>query len=164
MKVAEIVMGVGTATCGLGCTGLPNSPVYSLEAAPVSEVRTETDARTSAGDWGTFFQYFNEATPIVDDVNVGVAKIKAGGFAPHPPHKHAEEEYIIVLKGRGTWYLNGETFPAKEGDVLYAKAWDYHGIKSDPESPLDFYIVKYTGTGMEMPPDPDPSQPLEVPF
>ena len=139
-------------------------PVYELSSAPASEVRLEADVETSAGDWGTFYQYFNEATPIVDDVNVGVAKIKAGRNAPHPPHKHAEEEYIMVTRGSGTWYLNGESFPANEGDILYARSWDYHGIQSDPDTPLDFVIFKYTGTEHAMPEDPDPSSPLEIPF
>ena len=140
------------------------APVYDPATAPPSEVRLEADVRTSDGDWGTFYQYYSEATPIVDDVNVGVAKIRAGENAPHPPHKHAEEEYIMVTRGRGTWYLNGESFPANEGDILYARSWDYHGIQSDPDSPLDFVIFKYTGTAHSMPEDPDPSQPLVIPF
>ena len=73
-------------------TACTTAPVYDLGTAPPSEVRLEADVRTSDGDWGTFLQYYSEATPIVDDVNVGVARIRAGENAPHPPHKHAEEE------------------------------------------------------------------------
>ena len=141
---------------------MATAPVYRLSDAPPSEVRSESEVQTSTGEWGTFYQYFNEDTPVITAVNVGVAKINAGENEPHPPHKHSEEEYIIVLEGRGTWYLNGKEFPAKKGDVLYAKSWDYHGIKSDPDSPLHFYIVKYDGKAQVMPDDPDPSQPLEI--
>ena len=138
------------------------APVYDLATAPPSEVRKESDAWVSAGDWGAFYQYYSEATPVVDSVNVGVAKIRAGRNEPHPPHRHAEEEYIMVLEGRGEWYLNGETFPASKGDILYARSWDYHGISSDPDALLDFVIFKYVGAQMDMPGDPDPSQPLEI--
>ena len=138
---------------------------YRLTKAPGSEVRTESEAQTGGlDDWGQFYQYYAETTPIVDDVNVGVAKLLPGYKAPHPPHKHAEEEYIMVTRGRGTWYLNGETFPAKEGDILYARAWDYHGIQSAEDEGLDFVIFKYTGTHHNMPDDPDPSRPVEIPF
>ena len=159
IRLATIAAAAGLAGCA---TAVTTAPVYRLADAPPSEVRTEAEAKTSAGDWGTFYQYFNEDTPVLSAVNVGVAKIRSGGNEPHPPHKHSEEEYIIVLDGRGTWYLNGETFPAKKGDVLYAKSWDYHGIKSDPDSPLDFYIVKFDGKAQIMPDDPDPSMPLEI--
>ena len=156
-----IVAGALLAAC---TTTVSTAPVYSLDTAPPSEVRQEADIVGGAGNWGTFYQYYREATPIVDDVNVGVAKIKAGVNAPHPPHKHAEEEYIMVTRGRGTWFLNGETFAANEGDILYARSWDYHGIQSAEDSPLDFVIFKYTGTAHDMPEAPDPSSPLEIPF
>jgi len=109
-------------------------------------------------DWGKFFPYFTDDTHVLKPVLVGVAKIKAGQEI-HPPHRHADEEYMLVTKGHGTWYLNGKKSPAKEGDILFARAWDYHGIKAAPDSPLEFVVFKYSGRHIDAPADPQPNLP-----
>jgi quercetin dioxygenase-like cupin family protein len=92
---------------------------------------------------------------------VGVAKIKAGQQI-HPPHRHADEEYLMITKGRGEWYLNGEITPAKEGDILFSRAWDYHGVKAADDSPLEFVVFKYAGKNGAAPTDPNPELPEEL--
>lgn len=57
--------------------------------------------------------------------------------------------------------LNGEAFPAKEGDMLYAKPWDYQGIKAGPNSTLQFVVFKWSSKGLS-PIDPDSSLPEEL--
>ena len=52
------------------------------------------------------------------------------GQEPHPPHAHVDEEFLYLVEGSGTWFLNGKTIPAKTGDVLYTAPNDLHGIKN----------------------------------
>jgi len=72
-----------------------------------------------------------------------------------------DEEYLMVTEGRGTWSLNGETREAKKGDILFARAWDYHGISAAPDSPLEFVVFKYSGRHITPPTDPNPELPEE---
>ena len=67
----------------------------------------------------------------------------------------------MVTKGRGTWLLNGEERLAVADDILFARAWDYHGIRAAEDSPLEFIVFKYSGRHIDVPIDPDPFLPEE---
>lgn len=138
-----------------------NSINSSNNISGPSELKSESDVAVDAAGWGDFYAYFTEDTHALKPVLVGVAKIDAGQQI-HPPHRHADEEYLMVTKGAGTWYLNGVESPAKVGDILYARAWDYHGVKAADDSPLEFVVFKYSSRQGEMPTDPNPELPEEL--
>lgn len=140
------------------CSGA-NSDV--MNNAGDSAILSEVDVTSDSAPWGTFFPYFTEDTHALKPVLVGVAKIDAGQEI-HPPHRHYDEEYLMVTKGRGEWYLNGKTMPAKEGDILFARAWDYHGVKAAEDSPMEFVVFKYSAKATNMPTDPNPELPEEL--
>lgn len=131
-------------------------------AGAASAILSEADVAVEAVDWGDFYAYFTDDTHALSPVLVGVAKINAGDQIHHP-HRHADEEYLMVTKGRGIWSLNGVLSPATEGDILFARAWDYHGIRAADDSPLEFVVFKYSGRDSEAPIDPDPALPEERP-
>ena len=140
------------------CSGADGDTVNMAgDSAIISEAAVVSDS----APWGTFFPYFTYDTHVLKPVLVGVAKIDAGQEI-HPPHRHADKEYLMVTKGRGEWYLNGKTSPAKEGDILFARAWDYHGVKAADDSPLEFVVFKYSGKDGRAPTDPNPELPEEL--
>ncbi|WP_371397849.1 cupin domain-containing protein [Fretibacter rubidus] len=128
--------------------------------AAASQIISQSETAADAADWGTFYPYFTDDTHVLKPVLVGVAKIKAGEQIHHP-HRHADEEYLMVTAGRGTWSLNGVDRPAKTGDILFARAWDYHGITAADDSPLEFVVFKYSGRHIDAPADPQPDLPEE---
>jgi len=140
------------------CSGADGDTV---NMAGESAIISQADAGSDAAPWGTFLPYFTQDTHMLNPVLVGVAKIDAGQEI-HSPHRHADEEYLMVTKGRGEWYLNGKTSPAKEGDILFARAWDYHGVKAADDSPLEFVVFKYSGKHGRAPTDPNPELPEEL--
>jgi hypothetical protein len=77
------------------------------------------------------------------------------GKSVHKAHRHAEEEYLALVEGSGTWSLDGKEFPAARGDVLYVEPWVYHGLTNTGDNPLIFLVVRYNGKGVPPPPQPD---------
>jgi len=148
--VSAIVLGA--------CSG-PKQDVAN--SAAQSAILTQSDVPADNAPWGSFFPYFTQDTHALSPVLVGVAKLNPGQEI-HPPHRHADEEYLMVTKGRGEWYLNGKTKPANEGDILFARAWDYHGVKAADDSPLEFVVFKYSGKKGLAPTDPNPDLPEEL--
>jgi hypothetical protein len=49
-----------------------------------------------------------------------------------------------------------------EGDILFARAWDYHGVRAADDSPLEFVVFKYAAQMGPMPTDPNPELPEEL--
>ena len=115
-----------------------------------SAIIAQDDATRADEDWGALYTYFEGETHSTKDGLAAVAVIKPGQEI-HPPHKHAEEEYLMVTAGEGTWHLNGEERPAKAGDMLFAAPWDVHGITNTGSEPLSFVVWKWNGKGVDLP-------------
>jgi mannose-6-phosphate isomerase-like protein (cupin superfamily) len=112
------------------------------------------DARSHQADWGEMRRYFTGETLGTKDVLTAVATVKPGKTV-HRAHRHAEEEYLILAEGAGTWSLNGKESPAKRGDILYAEPWVYHGVTNTGSEPLIFVVVRFNSKGVKLPPRPD---------
>lgn len=119
----------------------------------LSNVVTRNTAKLERADWGDFYTYFQGETYGTRDALNGVAEIKPG-MEIHPPHQHAEEEFLMVLAGAGTWHVNGKTFAAQQGDILYAAPWDVHGIKNTGDQVLKFVVWKWNNRGVPVPASP----------
>ena len=146
-------IGLAIATLAvLGCDQA-NKAEPPTEPTVSTAVLTEETAKSSTEEWGEFVEYFGGETQGLSDLLSGTATIKPG-LEIHPPHKHAEEEFLMVLEGEGEWSVGGKTFTATAGDMLYAAAWDVHGIKNTGEEPLKFVFWKAHPKGMPVPVDP----------
>jgi mannose-6-phosphate isomerase-like protein (cupin superfamily) len=115
-------------------------------------VRVE-DAVPTRGPWGEWRRYFRGDTHGTRDMIVLAVTLKPGQ-APHPPHQHAEEEFMILTEGTGTWTVEGKDFPARKGDVVYAAPWAVHGVKNTGRTPLTYYMVKWSNKGVKAPAKP----------
>jgi len=119
-----------------------------------SQIVRWNDARPHVADWGEMRFYFTGQTCATKDVLVAAAVVEPGK-AVHRAHRHAQEEYLILVQGSGTWSLDEKESPAKVGDVLYAEPWVYHGLTNTGDEQLIFAVVRYNGKGVDVPPRPD---------
>jgi mannose-6-phosphate isomerase-like protein (cupin superfamily) len=120
-------------------------------------VRAE-DAVPTRGRWGGWRRYFRGETHGTKDMVVLAVTLKPG-HEPHPPHCHAEEEFMILAEGAGTWHLDGKKFPARKGDVVYAAPWTMHGLKNTGDAALTYYMVKWANKGVPAPEKPAGAKP-----
>jgi mannose-6-phosphate isomerase-like protein (cupin superfamily) len=112
------------------------------------------DAVPTRGPWGEWRRYFRGDTYGTKDMVILAVHLKSGE-APHPPHQHAEEEFMILADGVGTWTLGDKEFAAKKGDVVYASPWTMHGLKNTDQGTLTYYMVKWNNRGVPIPAKPD---------
>ena len=146
------------ATLGLVLSYLIQDVLAQSASKPLSSaVLSAQEAKNERSAWGDFTTYFAGETYGTREVLTGVAIIKPGQEI-HPPHQHAEEEYLMVLEGKGTWHLSGKDFPAQSGDMLYAAPWDVHGIKNTGAQPLKFVVWKWNNKGVVLPLTPADSK------
>ncbi len=145
--------------CGLGFVAAlwmmhPLDAADPKPALMTSKIVGWEEAREHKADWGQMRFYFTGETAGSKNVLTAVAVVEPGK-AVHKSHRHAEEEYLVLVDGSGTWSLAGKDSPAKRGDVLYVEPWVYHGLKNTGDKPLIFLVVRYSSKGVPTPPRPD---------
>jgi quercetin dioxygenase-like cupin family protein len=109
------------------------------------------DAVPTRGPWGGWLRFFRGDTHGAKDLVV-LSVTLVPGAEPHPPHRHAEEEIMVLTEGAGTWHLDGKDLPARKGDVLYAAPWAMHGIRNTGDTPLTYSMFKWSSKGVDAPP------------
>ena len=119
-----------------------------------SQVVRWDEAPSHQAEWGEMRRYFQGQTFGTKDMLTAVAVV-APGKAVHRAHRHAQEEYLVVVEGSGTWHLDGKELPAQRGDALYVQPWVYHGLTNTGDEPLIFLVVRYNAKGVDVPPPPD---------
>ncbi|MBX6311562.1 MAG: cupin domain-containing protein [Isosphaeraceae bacterium] len=65
------------------------------------------------------------------------------GQTPHAPHRHIEEEVMIVERGQGEIYCDGKTTKVGPGSVMFTTSNAEHGIVNTGDEPLTFYFIKW---------------------
>ena len=126
-----VLMFVGYTVGRAQATALKSSVVPAAQAVVAD-----------SGPWGEFRRSFGGPSPASADVLAGIGDIKAG-TENHPPHTHADEEFLYLAEGSGTWTLGDKQIPAKAGDTLYAEPNVLHGFKNTSDTPARFFVVKW---------------------
>src|SRR6187401_1202408 len=68
------------------------------------------------------------------------------GKAPHPPHTHADQEELMIVKeGQVKITIAGETKILGPGSIAFAMPGDEHGIENSGKTQATYYILKYKG-------------------
>ncbi len=119
-----------------------------------SSVVSQEAATKTAYPGAVLYQYFLGETVGTTRTSASLVVVEPGREL-HPAHKHAEEEFLLIVEGEGRWSLNGRTFKAKAGDFLYAAPWDDHGLFNSGTAPLKFVVWKWNSKGVP-PPSPAP--------
>jgi quercetin dioxygenase-like cupin family protein len=85
--------------------------------------------------------HFNGPTKQLAAVASGVVTLEPGS-RPHPPHRHPEEEFVIVAAGTGEIEVDGAVTQVASGDMMYAEANVLHGIVNTGRTTMTFYFTK----------------------
>lgn len=67
------------------------------------------------------------------------------GAQPHPPHRHPEEEIMIVGEGSGEFSVNGVATQVKTGDMVFAESNVLHGVRNTGNALMTVYFIKLMG-------------------
>jgi mannose-6-phosphate isomerase-like protein (cupin superfamily) len=88
------------------------------------------------------FVHYNGPTDMLSGMCTGMAVLEPGA-SPHPPHRHPEEEFLIVAAGSGEIECAGQTTKVGPGDIMYCAGDVLHGITNTGAVPMTFYWSKW---------------------
>ena len=89
------------------------------------------------------FVHYNGPTDQLSGLCTGMAVLDPGA-SPHPPHRHPEEELLIIAAGTGEIECDGRVSAVGPGAIMYCAGDVLHGIVNTGPVPLTFYWSKWS--------------------
>lgn len=109
-----------------------------------SVVKVEGIQPEGAAPGAKAYVNFNGPTEQLAALASGLVTLEPGA-QPHPPHRHPEEEIMIVGEGTGEFSIDGVATQVKTGDMVFAEANVLHGVRNTSQARMTFYFIKMMG-------------------
>jgi quercetin dioxygenase-like cupin family protein len=81
------------------------------------------------------------ATAILAKLEMHETTLKPGE-SPHPPHRHAHEELMIIRSGTVEAFQNGVTRIAGPGSVVFMASNELHGLRNVGREPATYLVIR----------------------
>ena len=106
---------------------------------------------------GSTRSVFSERTATLENLEVHVTTLNPGQ-SPHPPHRHPNEELIIIRQGTVEVLQNGEWKRLGPGSVIFNASNQLHGLRNVGTEPAVYHVVNFksAATPEPLPPDAKP--------
>lgn len=82
----------------------------------------------------------NTPTATLENLEIHITTLLPG-HSPHAPHKHPNEELIIVRQGTVETLSNGEWIRVGPGSVIFNGSNQLHGFKNVGAEPAIYHVV-----------------------
>lgn len=129
VAVFAIACTVGVLTLTAQTAPIMHSAVYGWNSVP-----DQPNATGSSRD------FFNGRTATLDQLYLHVSTLKPGA-APHQPHRHPNEELLIIKEGSLECLLNGEWTKIGRGSVFFIASNELHGVRNPGPGETTYYVL-----------------------
>jgi quercetin dioxygenase-like cupin family protein len=93
-------------------------------------------------DVGSVRSFFKERTPTLEELEVHVTTLDPGK-APHPPHRHPNEEMLIIRQGTVEVLINGDWKKVGPGSVVFFASNQLHGLRNVGNDQAIYHVVSW---------------------
>jgi len=136
---------------------LPASPFFRFATALLLMSTLARGAEEKFGShvltWDSFVAQPTSVGERRDVVNLPTATIERfeshistlkPGLASHPPHRHAQEEFIILKAGTVEVSINGQTWRVGPGSMFFFASNDLHNLRNVGSTPATYFVFNLT--------------------
>ena len=95
--------------------------------------------KTEVGEMRSFFR---GRTATLEELELHVTTLNPGKES-HPPHKHPNEEMIIVREGTVECLVAGEWKRVGPGSVIFNASNVLHGIRNAGDGPATYHVINW---------------------
>jgi quercetin dioxygenase-like cupin family protein len=82
-------------------------------------------------------------TATVDQLEMHVSTLNPG-LASHPPHRHVNEELIILREGECETLSNGNWIKVSPGSVVFNASNSLHGFRNVGTVPAVYHVINWS--------------------
>jgi XRE family transcriptional regulator, regulator of sulfur utilization len=91
---------------------------------------------------GRRWQLVQAPTASLDELEMHVTEV-AAGKASHAPHRHADEEIIIIKQGTFDVLADGKTYRGGPGTVIFHATQTLHGLTNVSDGPGVYHVIRW---------------------
>jgi quercetin dioxygenase-like cupin family protein len=95
---------------------------------------------------GAVRSVFKAPTARLDEFEMHITTLNPGE-SPHPPHRHVDEEMMIVKEGQLEAIQEGMTRRAGPGSIIFEASNELHGLRNVGQAPATYFVIKWTVPG-----------------
>ena len=95
---------------------------------------------------GSVRQFFRSPTATLDELECHVTTLNPGAQS-HPPHKHPNEELVIVREGTVEVLMNGEWKRVGPGSVIFNASNQLHALRNVGTGPATYHVINWQSPG-----------------
>jgi quercetin dioxygenase-like cupin family protein len=139
----DSLVAILTACATLGATTLAQSDKPLMG----SSIFDWNDIKATPTKIGSTRKFFQAPTATLDELECHVTTLNPGE-TPHPPHKHPDEEVIIVKEGTVESLVNGQLKRVGPGSVIFQASNQLHSIRNVGSTQAVYHVFKWNSPGM----------------
>jgi quercetin dioxygenase-like cupin family protein len=91
---------------------------------------------------GSVRSFFSTPTATLENLELHVTSLDPGKM-PHPPHRHPNEEMVIVQKGTVEALENGEWKRVGPGSVIFNASNQLHGLRNAGAEQAVYHVINW---------------------
>ena len=140
------VGGAAVATAPAPPAPAPSPPPTAPAAALGPQAVTWEQIEAGTGK-GLSKPIFKSRTATLDELEMHVTHLPPGKV-PHPPHRHPEEELVILKEGTLEVLQGDKTSRVGPGAVIFQASNQLHGVRNVGDVPATYYVMRWASPGM----------------
>jgi XRE family transcriptional regulator, regulator of sulfur utilization len=135
--VIALIVAIIAVSATLAAVALVDQPPVMGSAA--FDWNTIPVTKTNVGSVRSFFK---ARTATLDELELHVTTLNPGE-ASHPPHRHPNEELVIIREGTVEALVNGEWKRVGPGSVIFNASNQLHGLRNVGPGPATYHVINW---------------------
>ena len=131
---------LSAATAGAQATSEAQKPADEQKAILGPTVFHWDEMKPVASAVGSHAQLCRQPTATLDQLEMHVGLLNPGEMS-HPPHRHVNEELIILREGVCETLSNGEWVRVEAGSVVFNASNSLHGFRNVGPWPAIYHVI-----------------------
>ena len=133
----DMVIALATAVSTAGAFAMADKPsVLGSTTFDWNSISVKTT------EVGSVRQVVNQPTPTLENLEVHITTLNPGK-SPHPPHRHPNEEMLIIRQGTLEALINSEWKRVGPGSVIFFASNQLHGVRNVGDDPAIYHVINW---------------------
>jgi len=135
---------VALAAAGITLAGANGIARRAVLSSTIFDWNTMTPQPNKTGSVRKVVQ---QPTATLDELEIHITTLNPGE-APHEPHKHPDEELVIIREGTLEFLVNGQKQTVGPGSIVFQASNQLHAVRNIGNTPAVYHVIKWNSPGM----------------